>query len=258
MTKSPWQSFLTQTAEGAGKVLLKYFRKTLQISIKRGAGIVTDADTAAEEFILKRIRKQFPESSVIAEESGESMGSGEYCWILDPLDGTTNFAHGFPFFCVSIGLYRGKEAVAGVVYHPVSGECFFAEKGKGAFLGKTRLHVSKVKKMSMALFGTGFYYAKGKQLSDEMHLFHRVNEEVLGVRRPGAAALDLAYVAAGRYDGFWERGLSPWDVAAGYLLITEAGGKISDYTGKPTTIFSKEVLATNRLTHSNMVRLLTP
>lgn len=253
---SPWKKFLCALADETGDILLKHFRRIRHVERKPGAGIVTEADKRAEKHILGRIFRNFPESSIITEESGEFRRSDELCWIIDPLDGTSNYAHGFPWFCVSVGLQVNGELTAGVVYHPTLGEMFYAERGKGAWLGDRRIRVSGTRQLSDALLGTGFYYARGRKLAEEIELFRRMNQLCLGVRRPGAAALDLAYVACGRYDGFWERGLSPWDVAAGVLLVEEAGGRVSRYDGKPTTLFEREMLASNGILHRKLTNVL--
>lgn len=250
--------FLTKTASEAGDVLLKYFGRVRRIERKRNEGIVTEADKAAERVILKKLLRNFPDSSIVTEESGEYQGSRSLQWYIDPLDGTTNYAHGFPWFCVSIGVHEDGRPLAGVVFQPVTKELFTAEAGKGAWLNGKRLRVSRTTGLRDALLGTGFYYSKGARLGREVTIFRRMNEKVLGVRRPGSAALDLAQVASGRYDGFWERGLKCWDVAAGYLLVTEAGGKVTDYRGKPTDVFLGEALASNVGLHRKLVSLLSP
>jgi myo-inositol-1(or 4)-monophosphatase len=248
--------FMDSLAEGAGVVLRKYFMKVRRIEHKLNAGIVTEADKAAEADVLKKIFRNYPNSSIITEESGEFRRESSLCWILDPLDGTTNYAHGFPWFCVSIGLFEDGKPRAGIVFNPISGEKFTAEAGKGARLNGKPIRVSKTKDLGYSLLGTGFYYSKGERLRREMEYFRRMNQVALGVRRPGAAALDLACVAAGRFDGFWERGLSPWDMAAGWLLIQEAGGQLTDYSGKPTDIFGPEILASNGILHKRLVNVI--
>ncbi len=253
--------FLREIAVGAGKILLKHFRKPIKIQKKDGAGIVTEADHRSEEYLLAQIKKHFPDSEIITEESGLHKKEGStYRWIMDPLDGTSNFAHGFPWFCVSIGVQRNDELVAGVIYHPCLEELFWVEKGRGAFLwdkfGKHRLSVSTTAKIEDAMLGTGFYYFKGMELNDEVERFGRMSEKARAVRRPGAAALDLAYVACGRFDGFWERGLSAWDVAAGMLLITEAGGRVSDYAGGVANVEGAEILASNGVIHEDISHIL--
>jgi len=249
-----FKSFLLPTAKAAGDVLMKYFRKKHRIVEKEGAGIVTEADKAAEKLILNRLSRKFPKSSIITEESGEYRRDDSLCWVIDPLDGTSNYAHGFPWFCVSIGLYENGKPRAGVIYHPVLREFFYAEKGRGATLNGKSIKVSRTRRIESSLLSTGFYYSKGKNLRQEVEIFRRMNEAARGVRRPGSAALDLAYVSCGRFDGFWERGLSSWDVAAGFLLVEEAGGKITDYRGRPTTLHDREVVASNRLLHGAMIR----
>jgi myo-inositol-1(or 4)-monophosphatase len=255
--KSKWKPFMEQLALGAGAILLKYFNKPHRIERKRNAGIVTEADKAAEAFLLKKIFRNFSDSSIITEESGEFHRSSSLTWVLDPLDGTTNYAHGFPWFCVSIGLYEAGKPIAGMIYQPLMRELFYAEAGKGADLNGKRIRVSKVSRMNDSLLGTGFYYSKGSDLQKEMKIFSRFNEHALGVRRPGSAAMDLAYVACGRYDGFWERRLSSWDVAAGFLLVTEAGGTVSNYKGGPTTLFEGEALASNGRLHGRLVKIIS-
>lgn len=250
------RNLTTQIALGAGKILLKYYNKSYKIEHKPGAGIVTEADKAAEAYVIREIRKHYPSSSLVAEESGNFSGGGDYTWIIDPLDGTSNFAHGLPWFCVSIGVHFQGQPKLGVIYQPLSKELYVAEKGKGATLGGKKIRVSPTKRLEDSLLGTGFYYAKGEDLRYDVEIFRRLNEVALGVRRPGSAALDLAFVASGRYDGFWERGLSPWDVAAGYLLVEEAGGQVSDYTGQRTDVFHRECVASNRKLHSRMIELI--
>ena len=250
--KCPSSHFLKELAHGAGAILMKYFDKKHQIEVKPNAGIVTEADKAAEAYLVKNILRKFPESSIITEETGEYRGESELLWITDPLDGTSNYAHGFPWFCVSIGLYFNGKPRAGVIYQPFTKELFYAEKGKGAFLNGKRIRVSKTKKLAEALVGTGFYYSKSRTLAAEVDVFQEMNEKALAVRRPGSAALDLACVASGRFDGFWERGLSSWDVAAGFLLVEEAGGVVTNYEGKPTSVFEGYCLATNGHIHGKM------
>ena len=254
-TERSLKPFLLEVAEGAGAILRKYFLKVHQIERKAGAGIVTEADKFAEDYILKKIFSKFPKSSIITEESGEYQGN-DLVWYVDPLDGTSNYAHGFPWFCVSIGVYEGGKPKAGVIYHPINREMFFAETGRGAFLNGKRLQVSQTNQIEDSLLGTGFFYTTGDRLRADMHIFNRVQEKALGVRRPGSAALDLACVASGRYDGFWERGLKPWDLAAGYVLVTEAGGRVSGYSGQETTPLDAEVVATNGILHPQILKLI--
>jgi myo-inositol-1(or 4)-monophosphatase len=175
---------------------------------------------------------------------------------MDPLDGTSNYAHGFPWFCISIALHYQEKPLAGCIYHPIFGERFFAFRGKGSFLNRKKIRVSKITKLEDSLLGTGFYYSVGKSLEDELKIFGRIQSKALGVRRPGSAALDLAYVACGRYDGFWERGLAPWDVAAGSLIVEEAGGRVTGYQGQPTYLEESEIVATNGALHKKILALI--
>lgn len=247
---------MVKMAHGAGAILTKYYQHLKKIERKRNAGIVTEADKLSEAYLMRTILKKFPNSSIITEESGEFLKESDLCWVLDPLDGTTNYAHGFPWFCVSIGLLKEGKPQAGVIWNPISKELFSGEKGQGATLNGKRIRVSKTKEIRDSLLGTGFYYTKGVELKEEMEIFTRMNEFALGVRRPGSAALDMAYVACGRYEAFWERRLSPWDVAAGFVLVSEAGGTVSNYQGAPTTIFDREVIASNGFIHKRITKII--
>ena len=248
-----FRPFLEEISRGAGAILKKHFNGPLRIRKKPGAGIVTNADLAAERYLLKSILRKFPESSIITEESGEFRRSDELVWFLDPLDGTTNFAHGFPWFCTSIAVWENGVPRAGAIYQPVTDELFLAERGRGAWLNGKRIHVSKERKIGDSLLGTGFYYYRGAELRREIATFQRLSQAARAIRRPGSAALDMACVAAGRFDGFWERGLSSWDVAAGIVLVQEAGGKVTDYAGRPASPFGRECLATNGALHRPLI-----
>jgi myo-inositol-1(or 4)-monophosphatase len=239
----------------AGKVLLKYFGRRFDVREKAQAGLVTNADLEAERAALRVLKKARPDFGFLAEESGASGKPTEGRWVLDPLDGTTNFVHGFPMFCVSIAAEWQGVVVAGCIYHPVLDETYWAIRGKGAFLGRKRLQVSKTRKLKDSLLTTGFTYRKN-ELPLEMRPFERLSSVVRAIRRPGSAALDLAYTARGVFDGFWERNLSPWDVAAGSLLVEEAGGKVTDFTGRPFSIEGHEILATNRILHPEMQAIM--
>ena len=218
----------------------------LKITTKQRSDYVTEVDKAAEAAIIEVLREAYPDYGILAEESGLSVGEGEgqeYQWIIDPLDGTTNFIHGLPQYSVSIGLtYRGQLNQA-VVYDVTRNEMFTASKGSGAFLNERRIRVTKCLKLENALLGTGFPYRVFEHVDAYMGIFKELAQRASGIRRPGSAALDLAYVAAGRYDGFWEIGLSPWDIAAGSLLITEAGGLISDLSGGENYLKTGNVIA---------------
>jgi myo-inositol-1(or 4)-monophosphatase len=241
-------------AREASALLADYGRRRIGFDLKGEHDLVTDADRASERLIVDRLRREYPSHAIVAEEGGGHAGASEYCWYVDPLDGTTNFAHGFPVYNVSIGLERAGELIAGVIADPTRGEVFSAEAGGGAFLDGERIHVSKVARLTEALAGTGFPSRK-RHKNVNVHFFHQVSMETHGVRRAGAAALDLAYVACGRLDMFWEFSLNPWDVAAGVLLIREAGGVCSDMRGAPLQLRAENILADNGLVHAETLAL---
>jgi myo-inositol-1(or 4)-monophosphatase len=219
---------------------------------------VTEADLAAERLIVERIRSYYPRHSILTEEAGDVVSvekSAEYKWVVDPLDGTTNYAHGYPCFCVSVALERDGEIVLGVVHDPTRDETFAAERGGGATLNGRLIRVSNVEEMNRALVCTGFPYDVRERSEFARH-FRSFIMHAQGVRRDGAAALDLAYVACGRFDGFWEEGLKPWDVAAGKIIIEEAGGRITRYDDTPFDIYTPPVVASNGLLHGEMLRVL--
>jgi myo-inositol-1(or 4)-monophosphatase len=249
--------FAIQTARDAGRVLAEKFgRASLAVTRKGEIDLVTEADLAAEQLIVERIRSHYPRHAILAEESGESEAQGGgFKWIVDPLDGTTNYAHGYPCFCVSIALEHDGEIVVGVVYDPTRDELFAAERGEGATLNGRRIRVSDADDLNRALVCTGFPYDV-RDRGDFARHFRNFIMHSQGVRRDGSAALDLAYVAAGRFEGFWEEGLNPWDVAAGKLLVEEAGGRVSRYDGSPFSVYRAPVLASNGLVHDAMMRVL--
>jgi myo-inositol-1(or 4)-monophosphatase len=253
-------NFAIQTARDAGRILAEKFGRTaLEISNKGDIDLVTEADLAAERFIIERIKSHYPRHAILAEESDASgikhEGAGEYKWIIDPLDGTTNYAHGYPAFCVSIALEHDKRIELGVIYDPLRDELFSAERGEGATLNGRRIHVSEVEELNNAMLCTGFPY-NVREMGDFARHFYNFIMNAQGVRRDGTAALDLAYVACGRFDGFWEEGLRPWDVAAGILLIAEAGGRVSYYDGSPFNVYTPPILASNGLVHDAMMHVL--
>jgi myo-inositol-1(or 4)-monophosphatase len=251
-------NFAIQTARDAGRVLEARFGRNIQISNKGDIDLVTEADLAAERVIIERIHSYYPRHSILAEESGESViigGANELKWIVDPLDGTTNYSHGYPCFCVSIALERAGVLEIGVIYDPMRDELFAAERGQGATLNDRLIKVSETYDLNRALLCTGFPYDVRQREKFARHL-HNFIMTAQGVRRDGSAALDLAYVASGRFDGFWEEGLNPWDVAAGVLLIEEAGGHISRYDGKAFNIYTPPIVASNGLVHDAMLRVL--
>jgi myo-inositol-1(or 4)-monophosphatase len=250
------ETLLTATHE-AGAIILHYFNGAFKIDHKEGINnLVTEVDKLAEEKIIEVISGRFPEHSIISEEVGELMKPSPYQWIIDPIDGTVNFAHGVPICCVSIGLLYNSELILGAVYNPMMDEFFFAEKGKGATLNGMEIKVSKKSDFKTAFLVTGFPYKWPDGPEHPIQVFERLVLEGLPVRRLGSAAIDLCWVACGRFDGFWEYNLSAWDVAAGYLIVQEAGGKITDFDGNPFSVFHKQTLATNGLIHEEMLKVI--
>jgi myo-inositol-1(or 4)-monophosphatase len=238
----------------ASALLSDFAGRHVGFELKGEHDLVTVADRASESLIVQRLRERYPSHAIVAEEGGEHAGSSGFRWYVDPLDGTTNFAHGFPVYNVSIGLEHAGELIAGVVADPTRNEIFTAEKGSGAFLNGQRIHVSTVKRVEDALAATGFPSRRRHQ-NVNIHFFYQLAMLSHGVRRPGAAALDLAYVACGRLDLFWEFRLNPWDLAAGVLLIREAGGCCTDMHGAPLDLRGPHVLADNGLVHEETVTL---
>jgi myo-inositol-1(or 4)-monophosphatase len=243
-----------QIAREAGGVLAHHFERRVGFEYKGEYDLVTVADRASEELVVERLRSYYPAHGILAEESGLHESPSEYRWYIDPLDGTTNFAHGFPVFNVTLALERAGELICGVVYDPVRQEMFTAEKGGGAYLNGRRIHVSKAAKLEESLLATGFPSRK-RHASVNVHFFHQAAMVTHGVRRAGSAAIDLAYVACGRLDGFWEFGLNPWDVAAGVLMVAEAGGACSDMHGGPAAINGPHLIADNGKIHGELVGL---
>ncbi|GAB4555474.1 MAG: inositol monophosphatase family protein [Rhizobacter sp.] len=233
---------------------------TLKVTTKSTNDFVTEVDQRAEEVIIETLLTAYPGHGILAEESGRTHGAknSEYVWIIDPLDGTTNFIHGLPFYAVSIALAFRDQIQQAVVYDPTRNDLFYASKGRGAFLNDKRLRVSKRTRMSDSLIGTGFPFRKGDNFKRYVAMFEEVMQACAGVRRPGAAALDLCYVAAGYYDGFFETGLSPWDIAAASLMITEAGGLIGNFTGESDFMYQREVVAGNPKVYGQLVNILAP
>jgi myo-inositol-1(or 4)-monophosphatase len=248
-----------RAARSAGNILLRYFEHTdtLTITEKSKNEFVSEVDRAAEEAIIEVLRKAYPDHSILGEESGSHKGN-EYQWVIDPLDGTTNYLHGQPQFSVSIALkYRGQ-LEHGVIYDPLREEMYSATKGSGAFINDRRIRVTQRKGLEGALIGTGFPYRDHSQLDAYLGMLKDMVQDTSGIRRPGSAALDFAYVAAGRLDGFWELGLSEWDFAAGALLVKEAGGTVTDIGGGERFLESGNVIAGGLKTHAAMLQLIKP
>lgn len=249
-------NFAIRVARDAGRLLRNRVGTRIDIDHKGAIDIVTDVDLASERLIREAISTYYPRHEILAEEGGLSESGSEYRWIVDPLDGTTNYAHGYPIFCVSIALECKGEVVLGVVYDPMRDELFAAERGAGAALNNKPIHVSKTAELMQGLLSTGFPYdIRTSKLTNLDHWANfAMNAQAL--RRDGAAALDLCYVACGRFDGFWELNLSPWDTAAGALIVSEAGGRVSTFTGGSFSNYEPEVVASNGLIHDRMLEVL--
>jgi len=258
----PMLNIAIKAARAAGSIINRAALdlEVLKVGQKGPNDYVSEVDQAAENAIINVLLEAYPGHGILAEESGSERGAkhSEYVWIIDPLDGTTNFLHGFPVYAVSIALaFKGKVEQA-VVYDPTRNDMFFASRGRGAFLNDRRLRVSKRTRISDSLIGTGFPFRKGDNFKRYVKMFEEVMQSCAGLRRPGAAALDLCYVAAGYYDGFFETGLNPWDIAAGSLMITEAGGLIGNFTGEADFLYQREVVAGNPKVYGQLVQILSP
>ena len=248
-------NFASNLARDAGRILDEYAGRA-RVMNKGVIDLVTEADLAAERFIIEKIRTHYPRHAILAEESGVTeVAQAEYKWVIDPLDGTTNYAHGYPCYCVSIALeYQGALHI-GVIYDPTRDELFAAEKGLGATLNGRQMRVSETESLSRALVCTGFPY-NVRDRHDFTREWRNFTLNAHGIRRDGSAALDLAYVAAGRFDGFWEDGLNAWDMAAGALLVQEAGGTVTNYDNGPLNIYQPPIIASNGLIHQDMRRVI--
>ncbi|MCL2761265.1 MAG: inositol monophosphatase [Desulfuromonadales bacterium] len=243
-------------AEKAGEIQRSKVYGNVGISFKGENNLVTEVDKESEKLIVGIIKEAFPDHDILAEENSYNFLGSRYKWIIDPLDGTTNFAHGFPWFAVSIALEMDKEVVLGVVYHSMMKEMFTAIKGKGAYCNGNKIKVSDHTPLKSSLLATGFPYDRTWKNENNFKNFLNFQMAARGVRRTGSAALDLACVAAGRLDGYWECKLNPWDVAAGKLLIEEAGGNVTDYSGKPYSIYDNHILVSNGIIHKEMLEIL--
>ena len=240
----------------AGELIRIRFTETFSISHKEGINnLVTEVDQASEKLITDIIRARFPDHGIIGEEYGAHDTASRFKWIIDPIDGTVNYAHGIPLCCVSIGILDGEDIIMGAVYNPMMNELFFAEKGKGAYLNDRKIHVSEKADFNRAFLVTGFpyHFPEGK---NPLSAFQRIVSQGIPVRRLGSAALDLCWVACGRFDGFWEFNLCPWDIAAGYIIVEEAGGKVTDFKNNRYTVWDKETLATNGKIHEQLRQVI--
>ena len=252
-----WKLFAVDLARRAGVLLKEKFNQKHEIHYKGEINLVTEADKMSEDLIIAAISQKFPDHGILSEESQVITGVGKLRWIIDPLDGTTNYAHGYPVFCVSIALENEGTIVLGVIYDPMREEMFVAVRGGGLYLNEKKLHVSDVSDLSRSLLVTGFPYDIRKSKDNNLNFFNAMAIKVQAIRRAGSAALDLAYIAAGRFDGFWELKLKPWDTAAGCLMVEEAGGFISDIAGSKWHLQSPNLLASNGLIHHQMISVLS-
>ncbi len=246
----------TEAALAAGDLLMERFRTKIDAAHKGIIDLVTEVDLAAEALIVSALHREFPDFAILAEERHAGTARGPVTWIIDPLDGTTNYAHGLPFFSVSIGLEVEGEIEFGVVHIPALREVFIAHRGRGAYLNGVPIHVSNTSSLDASLLTTGFPYDIRTSRSTNLEYFAEFSRRSFAVRRAGSAAMDFCYVAAGYYDGFWELKLNPWDCAAGYLIVREAGGKVTNFRGRTGSIYDRESLATNGLIHDAMLNIL--
>jgi len=246
-----------EAAQKAGAIIKDNFHKNKLIDYKGRINLVTNVDMEAERTVIETIKNYYPAHNILTEETEYNQNPDqEYCWVIDPLDGTTNYVHGFPFVCVSIALQKDGESIVGVVYNPILDELFYSEKGKGSFRNNEPISVSDNADFSKSLLATGFPYDMLNEERNNIKNFSNVIRECRGIRRPGAAALDLCYVARGIFDGYWELELFPWDTAAGILILEEAGGKVSTFDGSKFSIFDKEIAASNGKIHKELLKVL--
>lgn len=248
---------LFKAAIESGKIIKEYFEGSFKIESKDIiSNLVTEVDKKSEAKIIEIIKTDFPDHNILSEEIGALKTDSEFKWVIDPIDGTINYAHKIPICCVSIGIEKAKEIIYGLIYNPIDGEMFYAEKGNGAFYNNEKISVSKESSLKKSLLVTGFPYVSKNCPYKPVESFSRFLNMDIPIRRLGSAALDLCWTALGRFDGFWEYNLNPWDVAAGHLIMTEAGGKVTDFKGGKFTIYDKEILATNGLIHEQMLEVL--
>jgi len=246
-----------EIAKDAGTFLRSKLNSAHKIDYKGEINLVTEADRVSEEMITSKINHLFPEHDILAEEFTHTNRDSDFRWIIDPLDGTTNYAHSYPVFCVSIALQRLDEIILGIIYNPMLREMFVAEKGKGVSLNGKKVHVSSTIGISESLVATGFPYDIREDTQNNLNYFNKMIMKARAIRRAGSAALDLAYVAAGRFDGFWEIKLNPWDTAAGWLMVEEAGGLVTDLKGEGYYLDSPVILASNGKIHREMMDVLS-
>lgn len=254
--RGDWLQLAIEAAARGGAILREGFGQVTEFRLKSShMDLVTEYDRRSEEAIAELLRRECPEHGLLAEEQGSHQGEAEYLWIIDPLDGTTNYAHGYPLFAVSVALTRAGQPLAGAVYAPITNELFVAERGTGAFLNGQKLAVSRRETLEKSLLATGFPVLD--RIEKNLPAFTAFLPRTQGVRRDGSAALDLCYVACGRFDGFWELDLKPWDTAAAWLIVAEAGGCVTDFRGGPFNLEQGEILASNGCIHQQMIAVLT-
>ncbi len=256
MEERDWTAFAEEVARGAGEILRENFGKRQVVHFKGEINLVTEVDHRSEAYIMERIRRAFPDHGILSEESSEVVSSSPYRWIVDPLDGTTNYAHNYPCFCVSIALEREGELLGGAVFDPLLPEAYTARKGGGAFRNGERIRVSDTASLRRSLLATGFAYDVKESTDNNLDFFREFIFTGQAIRRDGSAALDLCYLACGRFDGFWELKLRPWDTAAGLLILREAGGLATRLDGSPYDIRQPEILASNGRIHEEMMAVI--
>jgi len=256
MENRDWRDFAEDVARGAGEILRRNYGKRQSIHYKGEINLVTDVDRQSEEYIIGRIRSSFPDHGILSEESSELVSSSPYRWLIDPLDGTTNYAHNYPCFCVSVAIERNGELLAGAVFDPLLSESFTASAAAGAFLNGERITVSPVGELRRSLLATGFAYDVNQASDNNLDFFREFVFTGQAIRRDGSAALDLCYLACGRFDGFWELKLKPWDTAAGLLILREAGGWATRLDGSPYDIHQPDILASNGRIHEQMMAVV--
>ncbi len=257
MTRDELKRVLLETIRLGGAVIKSNFDADYKVYSKKTVNdLVTEIDKKAEDVIIGNIKKHYPSHQILSEEIGSMETNSEYKWIIDPIDGTVNFVHGIPICCVSIGVEKEGEIIMGAVYNPMLEELFVAEKGAGALLNNMPIKVSPKSEIESSCLVTGFPYRWADVDKDPVKVFETFIRQGLPVRRLGSAAIDLCWVACGRFDGFWEYNLNPWDIAAGYLIIEEAGGKVTNFKGEPYSVYDKQTLATNGKIHEDMLRLI--
>ncbi|HEX5038472.1 MAG TPA: inositol monophosphatase family protein [bacterium] len=245
-----------RAAKAAGALQKKHYGKVKKIQFKGEINLVTEVDKACEKEILRVLRKNHPDHDILTEETGAHLKGSDYKWIVDPLDGTTNYAHGYPCFCVSIALEHRGKILVGVVYHPLLDELFWSVRGRGAYLNKKKIRVSPIKKLKRSLLATGFAYNVHTTKNDNIGHFTNFIKTAQAVRRDGAAAIDMCYIACGRFEGFWELGLKPWDTAAASLILEEAGGRSTLFKGQKLDLYADEIVASNGFIHGQMIAIL--